>query len=370
MAPSSATITFLPDEVAAVAEQLGVTDQVDLNQLRIGMEVELEHGRRDSLTNVTDDDPLLTAKIALAHLRELPDYYTRLAVMEAAGEGRLLRVRDLMSLQPVTVRDNTPLTVADRLMREHKVSGLPVVDNDGGLVGVISRTDVMAAASGPESSAWQGISVAATMTAPGLTVAADVALADAAARMEEHHVHRLVVVDPVGGHPIGILSTTDLVRAIAAGKGGYAMATTKARSTMSAPPPSEHAQRPIELILLRQLASYLDMPTFLVDRDGRLVYYNEPAEPLLGVRFEDVGSMEMADWLAAFRPSDQAGVPLPADEVPLVVALRERRPVHRELSISGLDGIRRRIGATALPLSGQGASFIGAVAIFWPESGA
>jgi PAS domain-containing protein len=130
------------------------------------------------------------------------------------------------------------------------------------------------------------------------------------------------------------------------------------------------AQRPIELILLRQLASYLDMPIFVVDGEGRLVYYNEPAEPLLGVRFEEVGPMEMADWLTAFRPTDRAGVPLRADEVPLVVALDKRRPVHRELSISGLDGIPRRIGATALPLSGQGASFIGAVAIFWPEQDA
>lgn len=53
------------------------------------------------------------------------------------------------------------------------------------------------------------------MTAPGLTVGADVALTDAAARMEEHLVHRLVVVEPDGGHPMGILSTTDLVRSVA-----------------------------------------------------------------------------------------------------------------------------------------------------------
>ena len=64
----------------------------------------------------------------------------------------------------------------------------------------------------------------------------------------------------------------------------------------------EPVQRPIELILLRQLASYLDMPIFVVDAEGRLVYYNEPAEPLLGVRFDEVGVMETADWLAAFRP--------------------------------------------------------------------
>jgi CBS domain-containing protein len=153
--PMRATATFSPEQVAALAERLGVTGVVDLEQLRIGMEVELEHGRRDPLTDVTDDDPLLTAKIALAHLRELSDYYTRLAVMEAAGEGRQLRVRDMMSLEPVTVRENAPLTVADRLMREHGVSGLPVVDGDGVLVGVLSRTDVMAAASGPQSAAWQ-----------------------------------------------------------------------------------------------------------------------------------------------------------------------------------------------------------------------
>jgi len=129
----------------------------------------------------------------------------------------------------------------------------------------------------------------------------------------------------------------------------------------------EPAQRPIELILLRQLASYLDMPIFVVDAEGRLVYYNEPAEPLLGMRFDEVGMMETADWLAAFRPGEEAGAVLPADQVPLLVALRERRPVHRELWISGLDGIRRPIGATALPLVGQGGVRLGAVAIFWEE---
>jgi PAS domain-containing protein len=126
-------------------------------------------------------------------------------------------------------------------------------------------------------------------------------------------------------------------------------------------------QRPIELILLRQLASYLDMPIFIVDTEGRLVYYNGPAESLLGVRFDEVGMMETADWLAAFRPGDEAGAASAADEVPLLVALRERRPVHRELWISGLDGLRRPIGATAFPLVAQGGAYLGAVAIFWLE---
>ena len=73
---------FSETQVADIAGRLGVADEVDLEQLRIGMAVELEHGRSDPLTNVTDDDPLLTAKIALAHLRELPDYYQRLAAVE------------------------------------------------------------------------------------------------------------------------------------------------------------------------------------------------------------------------------------------------------------------------------------------------
>jgi hypothetical protein len=83
---TATTATFTQEQVAALAEELGVSGDVDLDQLRIGMQVELEHGRREPLTNVTDDDPMLTAKIALAHLRELPDYYTRLAAMEAVAE--------------------------------------------------------------------------------------------------------------------------------------------------------------------------------------------------------------------------------------------------------------------------------------------
>ena len=209
------TASFTSEEVAALAKRIGAADTADLEQLRMGMEVELEHGRTNPLTNITDNDALLTAKIALAHLRELPDYYTRLALMEAGGDGRQLRVRDLMSLEPVTVRGGAPLVVADMLMRQFGVSGLPVIDGQGELIGVLSRTDLMALAGDPQVDAWQGRSVAATMTAPSLTVEADASLVEAAARMEEHHVHRLVVVEPQGGRPIGILSTTDIVRAVA-----------------------------------------------------------------------------------------------------------------------------------------------------------
>jgi hypothetical protein len=83
---------FTIAEAAVVARRLALDWNAlpfDLEQFRMGMDVELEHGTRDADTDVTGDDPLLTGKIALAHLRELPDYYTRLAIMEAEGEAAL-----------------------------------------------------------------------------------------------------------------------------------------------------------------------------------------------------------------------------------------------------------------------------------------
>ena len=76
---------FTPDEARAAGERLGVdwsSAPFDLEQFRMGMDVELEHGTRDPETNVTDDDVMTTAKIARAHLNEFPDYYTRLERME------------------------------------------------------------------------------------------------------------------------------------------------------------------------------------------------------------------------------------------------------------------------------------------------
>lgn len=77
--------SFTTDEALAVATELGIDFQAlrfDLEQFRMGMDVELEHGQRDPKTNVTGDDSVVTGKIALAHLKEFPDYYTRLAVLE------------------------------------------------------------------------------------------------------------------------------------------------------------------------------------------------------------------------------------------------------------------------------------------------
>jgi hypothetical protein len=77
--------SFTQDEARRVGEQIGIDWEkapFDVEQFRLGMDVELEHGLRDSATNVTGDDSVVTGKIALAHLNEFPDYYTRLDRME------------------------------------------------------------------------------------------------------------------------------------------------------------------------------------------------------------------------------------------------------------------------------------------------
>jgi hypothetical protein len=78
---------FSFDNAKQIGDALGIDwNQLDIEQFRMGLEVELEHGTRDPETNVTNDDPLLTGKIALAHLKEFSDYYTRLQDMETDAD--------------------------------------------------------------------------------------------------------------------------------------------------------------------------------------------------------------------------------------------------------------------------------------------
>lgn len=78
---------FSADEAKSIGEKLGIDwSKFDIEQFRMGMDVELEHGKIDSHTNVSDDDPIITGKIALAHLNEFPDYYDRLKEMEEEAE--------------------------------------------------------------------------------------------------------------------------------------------------------------------------------------------------------------------------------------------------------------------------------------------
>ena len=90
----SKTQKFSPDEARRIGDSLGIDwSYVDLEQFRMGLLVELEHGTRDPETNVTNDDLSLTGKIALAHLKEFPDYYTRLAALEADADKQRAKKR-------------------------------------------------------------------------------------------------------------------------------------------------------------------------------------------------------------------------------------------------------------------------------------
>jgi PAS domain-containing protein len=124
------------------------------------------------------------------------------------------------------------------------------------------------------------------------------------------------------------------------------------------------AQHEIEVILMRELASYLAMAIFVVDPAGELIYYNEPAERLLGTRFDETGPMAMTDWSSLFEPSDEQGHLAP-EQLPLVIAVEQGRPAHGRFSIRGLDGQRRRLEVTAIPLLGQADRRLGAAAVFW-----
>lgn len=83
----TAKTKFSAEEAQRIGDAIGITwQEFDVEQFRMGMEVELEHGLHDPETNVTGNDPLLTGKIAWAHLKEFPDYYTRLKKMEAEAD--------------------------------------------------------------------------------------------------------------------------------------------------------------------------------------------------------------------------------------------------------------------------------------------
>ena len=126
-------------------------------------------------------------------------------------------VGDLMAVDPIVIGVNTRLDDAAELLDRHGISGAPVVDDAGSLVGVFSQTDLLRARSTEYLWAnWHGLAVRHLMSSPAVIAERSTPLVIAAARMERNHVHRLVVVaDDDKRRPIGVLSTTDVVHAIA-----------------------------------------------------------------------------------------------------------------------------------------------------------
>ena len=128
-------------------------------------------------------------------------------------------------------------------------------------------------------------------------------------------------------------------------------------------------ERTVELILTRQLASYLAMPIFLVDPRGDLLFFNEPAEPILGRRFDETGAVTLEEWSAAFEATYEDGSAMKTEDRPMVIALRKQQAVHRRFFIHGMDGVSRKIEATAFPLIGQSGRCLGAIGMFWELEG-
>ena len=125
------------------------------------------------------------------------------------------------------------------------------------------------------------------------------------------------------------------------------------------------AQQEVEVILARHLAENLALPIFIVDTQGNLIFFNEPAEAVLGLRFGDTGLMPASEWSTMFEPVEHDGKPIPPEELPLVIAMTHSHPAHKGFWIRGLDNKMRQIELTAFPVIGQSGRISGAVAIFW-----
>jgi PAS domain S-box-containing protein len=124
-------------------------------------------------------------------------------------------------------------------------------------------------------------------------------------------------------------------------------------------------QQPVEMILLRQLAGYLTIAIWMMDSRGNLVYYNEPAERLLGVTFDDAGPIHADHLSEMFRATDFEGNSLADTSLPIVRALLEHKPIHGEIRFCGMDGVWRDIEISAFPIEGQASRFLGVFATFW-----
>lgn len=129
------------------------------------------------------------------------------------------------------------------------------------------------------------------------------------------------------------------------------------------------AQQPLEMILVRQLASYLAVPIWVTDDTGNLIFYNEPAENLVGASFEEVGPIN-ADRLAdMFKTTDLEGNPVETSGLALARALNSRSPAHGTIRFSGVDDVSHDIEVVAVPITGQGDRFLGVMVTFWEVGG-
>lgn len=128
------------------------------------------------------------------------------------------------------------------------------------------------------------------------------------------------------------------------------------------------AQQPIELILARQFADSMSVAVFIVDPEGYLLFCNEPAEEILGIRYAETGVMAMDEWASGFKPTDENGNPIPPEDIPLVQTLNTQMPAHGSLYIYNRHNQRVMITVTSIPVEGRPNKYLGAMAFFWKSS--
>jgi PAS domain-containing protein len=129
------------------------------------------------------------------------------------------------------------------------------------------------------------------------------------------------------------------------------------------------ASQSLELILARNLVSAITLAAFLVDPEGKLVFFNDAAGELVGRRFEEVGRLRQEEWASEFGPFDEFGQMLPTEELPLTRALREGLPAHDRFRMSVRAEELVEVDVSALPLA-TADGFKGAIVVFWrTESG-
>ena len=124
-------------------------------------------------------------------------------------------------------------------------------------------------------------------------------------------------------------------------------------------------QEPIELILIKHWASYVAVPMLIVDRSGNLIYFNQPAEHILGRSFDQAGEINAKDFEELFETKDLDGNSIASEDLPTVRSLNNRAPSHGTIRIRALDGDWRTIDATAIPIIGQGDRHLGVISAFW-----
>src|SRR5919197_5252566 len=112
------------------------------------------------------------------------------------------------------------------------------------------------------------------------------------------------------------------------------------------------AAMPLEMIEARRFTSRLSTASFLVDREGTLLYFNDAASELLGVTFEEAGPMESGTWGTRFRPREPDGRELPVGELPLAITVQSGQPAYARMQITAADGTDHDIEVAALPIMG------------------